>query len=360
MVTVRVRVVVVGAVVLALAACRGRTVPRPDPGAAGSAGAPPVAAGGMGAEGGAPDTPGGAGGAVQGGAAGRVGAGGSDGGAPPAGSAGSAGRGGSPGSSGSAGSAGSAGSVTLPHQNEEETAILAPLATDDETIDVASGTALIDLMEGIGFARGYTMCRCIRSPDEPPADDALDDCATEESGLYFLRTDDANRCVLEKMGELPELVDYLRCWAKWMRADGIEWTGLCEDPDVEHVGPSSSCERSPEIGSALEVCQHAFYCADGTVASDSRCDGRIGCEDESDELSCFEDRGYDWYWCDGTLIYPTDVCRGACEIQTDPPVCDPERSERYLCNDGGEVDVASVCNRTFECEDGSDERYCFK
>ena len=84
---------------------------------------------------------------------------------------------------------------------------------------------------------------------------------------------------------------------------------------------------------------------------------------QSDELGCFDVTGRDWLWCEGRLMSPGLVCSApnfgeGCGLEMIPPICDPAVPDRYLCNDGGQVSAEVVCDRVFDCADGSDERYC--
>jgi hypothetical protein len=352
MVSGRVYVLAV-AVTAALAGCQGRTTSRGGSPTGGAAGA---ASGGSAGEstGGSAGTTGGAE-AGQGGAQ----AGGTPGGSGTGATGGDAGRSGSP---GSAGSAGSGWTTTIPNPSDDEKELLAPLGTDDATIDGTSGTDLTSLGRRIGTARGYAMCRCAFSPDMPPEDpNELDSCVVEETGLRFLTVPSYRRCIDEGMAEVPGFEDYVRCQLKWIRDDGKEWQTSCVEPTVEHVWPDYACPRSPEVSTFIDGCALVYYCADGARVAGSRCNATFECTDQSDELGCFAERGKDWFWCDGTLVEPGSVCRdGDCGVDKVPPVCDTNRPEDYLCNDGSVVRAQTVCDRVFDCPDGSDERYCVK
>jgi hypothetical protein len=350
---------------LTLASCRGQST-NPKPSDAGSAGDATAGSAGTGMEGGAPNETagtagvGGAGTQATGGSAGTQATGGSAG----AESGGMSGLGGGAGHGNTAGLGGSAGGTIpdLPGASDREREILAPLATDDATLDATSGGDLIELALAVGAARGYTMCRCVQSPTMPPADieQMLRSCAAEESGIRELSRPDEARCIEEGMATLPAAEEYLRCRIKQIRDDVPNWVNRCSDPDAPWI-PPESCTASPETTMLLQQCQFVVYCGDGTRVSGSRCDRDLNCSDQSDELGCFETTGYDWFWCDPDLVGPWEVCGdGACGLEKTPPVCDPDRPNVYLCNDGGEVSVESICNRESDCPDGSDERYCFK
>jgi hypothetical protein len=164
------------------------------------------------------------------------------------------------------------------------------------------------------------------------------------------------------MAAVPGAEEHLRCRIKWVRDDGPEWVSMCWNPEVPWAPPEESCTASPEATLLSEQCRSVVYCAGGSRVQGGRCDRRIECSDQSDELGCFPFTGRDWFWCDPELMEPRDVCRygGDCGLEKTPPVCDPMRPETYLCDDGGEVSVETVCDRAQDCADASDERYCFK
>jgi len=346
------------AAAIALAGCQGRTVPRPGAGGAGSAGSASAGAAGGGGEGTATGGTGGlatAGSAGQGVAA-QGGAGQGAAGQTAAAGAGMAGDG----SSGASGSAGSGWTTTIPNPSDREKELLAPLGTDDATIDAATGPDLTALAEPIGLARGYAMCRCTFTPNMP-GDGFVEDCASAETGLYFLSTPDRKRCIEEEMTREPGVTEYVRCVLKWTRDDGRLWQEQCMETAMGHMGAPWTCAPPPDVAALVEGCLFVTYCADGTRGTGQRCDQVFDCTDQSDELGCFDVTGRDWFWCDGELVSPPDVCRyGTCGIDKEPPVCAAGQTEAYLCNSGGTVPVDEVCDRAFDCEDGSDERYCVK
>jgi hypothetical protein len=307
--------------------------------------------GGTGAEGGR-DTAGGMGGATPGGTTGQVSAG-----------HGGAGSGGSSdaGRSGAAGSASDGFVTTIPHPTEREQEILAPLGTDDATIEGTSGTDLTALERRVHRAKAYVLCRCGLSPDMPPDDpDMVEGCAAAETDVSYLGRPGTSRCIDEGMASVPGFEDYVRCLIVSYRDYGIALQRNCTNPG-EEVPLQQACERSEEIEALFNGCWFAYYCADDERVDGSRCDQIVQCSDQSDELGCFDLLGRDWFWCDGELLHPADVCRpGGCGLEKVPPVCEPAASDRYLCNDGVEVSVDTVCDRTFDCADGSDERYCVK
>jgi hypothetical protein len=346
-------------VALALfSACGGEAIDHRSKGGAGSAGAAQAGSGGAGAEAGMSDATGGtagsagaptSGGAGSGGSAGTLSAGSGGAGSDAAGSAGA----------GFGGAAGGAGPPEIPGATDEEREILAPLGTDDAALQATSGAELIALIQEIAFARGYAMCRCTWTPEMPPADpDETLGCAREEG--RFLASPDQARCVGEGSANVPSLDAELRCQGTWLRDDGIAWVNTCFG--TPWMPAPDTCTTSPEYRMLLDECQFVTYCANDERVGGSRCDQKMQCQDQSDELGCFEVLGRDWFWCDPELLHPMDVCSFdlACGLAKEPPVCDPMRPGIYLCDDGGEVTTALVCNRAVDCEDGSDERYCVK
>jgi hypothetical protein len=351
-------------VALALfSACGGEAIDHRPKGGAGSAGAAQTGSGGAGAEAGTSDATGGttgtagaptSGGAGSGGGAGSPGAG--------SGGAGSSGAGSGGAGSGGAEFGGAAGGARLPEipgATDEERELLAPLGTDDATLQAASGAELVALIQEITFARGYAMCRCTWTPNMPPADpDEILGCAREE-GRFFAGPDQA-RCVGEGSASVPTLDAELRCRAAWLREDGIAWMSTCFG--APWMPAPATCTTSPEYTMFINECHYVTYCANDERVNGARCDRQFQCPDQSDELGCFEVLGRDWFWCDPELAYATDICSfdTACGFEKEPPVCDPMRPGIYLCDDDGEVTTELVCDRALDCADGSDERYCVK
>ena len=95
--------------------------------------------------------------------------------------------------------------------NQEEAELLAPLWIDEATLLAASGPELIELVQSIGLARGYAVCRCTSSPTSLAGDiEIWMDCANKQSGTFLVSGPDRARCVNELMPQVPGLEAYLR------------------------------------------------------------------------------------------------------------------------------------------------------
>jgi hypothetical protein len=348
-----------------LLACRGEATHQNPSGGAGKAGA---AQAGSDAEGGASDDAGGTSGRSAGAAGKPATAGGAAGSGAGAGTGGAgAGTGGAGGTGvGGMASGGAAGGSTrpdIPGVSAREREILAPLGTDDATLEATSGAALIELVQAISLARGYAMCRCVQTPDRPPPDveQMLLGCAGSETGIDYLTRPDQARCVEEGSSRVPDFDAAIRCRARWLRDDGNAWANVCFTGVQPEPAPQT-CMDPTELTLLVQECQYVTYCANDERVTGARCDQLIECPDQSDELGCFEELGRDWFWCDPDLVDPRNFCevRIECGLAKEPPVCDRTRMDSYLCDDGGAVSTGVVCNRATDCDDGSDERYCFR
>jgi hypothetical protein len=357
MVSGRVGLIVAG-ILGALSACGGEATHQKPAGSSGTAGSPQA---GSSAEGGVSNDMGGTAGA---GSAGAPVTGGGD-------SSGAAGRGAS--SSGAAGSglggaafggaAGRSGPPDIPGATDREREILAPLGADDATLEATSGDELIELARAIGLARGYAMCRCAQTPDMPPENlEEMLGCAEAEAYVWSVIRPNQSRCVEEGRSQIPGFDAALRCHVAAARDDGNSWLSTCFTPGTPAPLPPRTCTEPPELTTLIDECQSVTYCANDERVNGARCDQVVQCPDQSDELGCFDALGHDWFWCDPELVDPRNLCeaRIGCGLEKEPPVCDPMRIDSYLCNDGGVVSTDRVCDRTADCDDGSDERYCFK
>lgn len=231
---------------------------------------------------------------------------------------------------------------------------LAPLATDDATIDQASGAALFDLARAIGYAEGYAQCSCF-IPTSPVEE--LDGCSIEESGFRALFPPMQARCILQVSRDVPGFDEYLRCRIKRIRTYGKVWAecamGKDTRPDFNSV-PACTASEDVQVLLVGGTCSSAFYCADGTFAMHGRCDFVEDCPDLADERGC----GH--FICGDKLIDPGEACDSTvCSATFTPPLCVPGMPEPVLCGDGNVTTVFALCNDTKECPNGRDEELCF-
>lgn len=204
---------------------------------------------------------------------------------------GGAGRGGSN-EAGRSGEAGSDSSTTIPHPSEREKALLAPLGTDDATIDATSGTDLMALGRSVGLAKAYVLCRCGLSPEKTPEDPGrIELCAAAETDVSVLGRPGTPRvCLEEGMEDVPGFEDYVRCLTKWYRDDGSAIQRACTHLSDREPLPVR-CEVSKEVEAFIGRCWRAHDCANGEHADGDRCNQLFECLDQSDELGCFDVRG---------------------------------------------------------------------
>ena len=253
------------------------------------------------------------------------------------------------------------GDAVIPDEHEAE--VLTPLWVDEGLLSATSGPQLVDLVQAIGFARGYALCRCSLSPNEPPEDvEALRACAEAEAGILGLVTgDDRKRCVSEEMDKVPGLEAYLRCIADLSQVSGLEWLELCTDIQT-NVAPAEppTCEPPTNYYWLTMECGQPFYCADGTRVSGSRCSGQAQCPDNSDEASCFDETGHDQVVCNDTIEFAQNFCFLKCAANAESVTCLPDRTDVIVCRDGTELEVAVLCDRKDDCPEGEDEKLCLR
>lgn len=251
--------------------------------------------------------------------------------------------------------------AVIPDEHEAE--VLTPLWVDAGLLSATSGPQLVDLVQAIGFARGYALCRCSSSPSEAPEDvEALRGCAEAEAGILSLVTgDDRKRCVSEEMDKVPGLEDYLRCVADLSQQSGLEWLELCTDiqTNVAPVEPPT-CEPPTNYYWLTTVCGQPYYCADGTRVSGSRCSGMAQCPDNSDELSCFDETGHDQLMCNGAIEFAQNFCFSKCAASAESVTCLPDRTDVIVCRDGTELESGVLCDRKDDCAEGEDEKLCLR
>lgn len=206
----------------------------------------------------------------------------------------------------------------VPLSDPREQQLLVPLTWSDEVIDSAEGEELVKVAFEAARARGYTVCRCVAKEFTPPsAQEAYtwyEDCA-EAEGWSAVNTADSRRCVADGLAVTEGLDEYLRCQARWYRAQGQAYLEAC-DGEVIRGSSSLSCTQSVEIETWLQGCLDALYCSDGVRLPGTRCDGFADCADAEDELDC------------GGIG----------------------------CDDGSVATTGLYCDGRSDCDDGSDEQ----
>jgi hypothetical protein len=233
--------------------------------------------------------------------------------------------------------------------------ILAPLATDDATLDEASRAELIELGLAIGYAHGHALCTCIAP--FPVSDVDLPDCARGEMGFSDRLLDPAVRqCVLEKASALPGFDDTLRCRVRSLRAAGRIYAECAQGPETRPLGPLADCSEEAAAVSLMNGagCTRAFSCGDGELLDDARCDLSIDCGDGEDERGCGE------VWCGDRLIERIEACIPESCDRFDPPLCETrEGVASVICGDDELVTFDKLCDGAEDCASGRDEEYCF-
>jgi len=231
---------------------------------------------------------------------------------------------------------------------------LAPLGTDDATLDQASGAELLELAMDIGYAHGYALCTC-RPPLQFP-DSELGRCAEAESRFETFLEPARARCLLERSSSVPDFDERLRCRARVLRARGRNMA-LCPDDVPPGMGPEPvpTCEESVELQALLsgEHCYNAFICDDDTLLEDARCDRELECPDGEDERGCGN------VICGDVLLDRFDACDSVPCQTIDAPLCTLEGGARLFCGDGEDLPLDKLCDGAEDCATGRDERYCF-
>ena len=93
----------------------------------------------------------------------------------------------------------------------------------------------------------------------------------------------------------------------------------------------------------------------------TRCDAGAECADGSDEQGCFEIVGHDMLQCNDEVRDAASFCEHTtCGYQSQPPLCDAARTDRFLCADGTDILSSVVCDRKADGTDGADEQRCLR
>jgi hypothetical protein len=231
---------------------------------------------------------------------------------------------------------------------------LAPLGTDDATLDQASGAELLELAIDIGYAHGYALCTCRAALPFP--DSELGRCAEAESGFETFLEPARARCLLERSRSVPDFDELLRCRARLLRARGRNMA-LCPDDVAPGLGPEPvpTCEEPVELEELLNGghCYNAFVCDDDTLLQDARCDRELDCPDGEDERGCGS------IMCGDVLLDRFDACDSVPCQTIDAPLCTLEGGARVFCDDGEDLPLDKLCDGAEDCATGRDERYCF-
>ncbi len=236
-----------------------------------------------------------------------------------------------------------------------EPSVLAPLDTDDATLDQARGAELIELALRIGYAHGYALCSCA-SPF-PIAEEQLPACAEAESRFPRLFDSAVRQCVIERASEVPGFVDALRCPLRNLRSFGRNFAACPQGQDTRGAGsePISTCatdEATQRLINA-EGCESAFWCDDGTLIHEGRCDQTRDCDDSSDERGCGDVQ------CGDELVDRYEACVPELCGAFEPPLCTSSDGRfSVLCGDGTTLGVDKLCDGRQDCATGRDEQYC--
>jgi len=256
---------------------------------------------------------------------------------------------GASGASGSAGRSSSGGTAGETLGGE-----LAPLATDDATLDAARGAALFDLALQIGYAHGYAQCLCLNPTGSAGS---LPGCAQAEAGFREIFFEPGPRqCLLEEGAALPGFDKTLRCRARNLRARGQVYAsceaGVATRPADIGLEACPQDEATAEILDGV-ICLDAFLCNSGVLIRDSHCDQKLDCEGGEDESGCHE------LQCGDDLVEAFAACDpDVCRFEFDPPLCSDDQ-RRIVCGDDTEVSIQQLCDGTRDCASGRDEAYCF-
>ena len=120
--------------------------------------------------------------------------------------------------------------------------------------------------------------------------------------------------------------------------------------------PFSVMSEDPIILSDLSHDTKLFACGDRTlIYNEFVCDGQVDCADGTDENDCEEP-------CYRSETWVVESSSNSSNILLDCSTCTRVECTcsafYYHCESGGCVPQIALCDTHFDCEDGSDERYC--
>ncbi|XP_035690040.1 uncharacterized protein LOC118425338 [Branchiostoma floridae] len=147
--------------------------------------------------------------------------------------------------------------------------------------------------------------------------------------------------VISDEAKMFDLTGFLSTGQHWR----LEFTSLTSQSKIYEVMFFQAC-------SGLD---RTVVCSDGDCdVYDVICDGKVDCDDGSDEANCDEE-----VCPNGIIITKTQVCDGRddCGDNTDEEHC-CERQDKKSCRNGDCITMGFECDGKEDCADGSDEISC--
>eukprot|EP00088_Acartia_fossae_P007789 TRINITY_DN13653_c0_g1_i1.p1 TRINITY_DN13653_c0_g1~~TRINITY_DN13653_c0_g1_i1.p1 ORF type:complete len:666 (+),score=83.37 TRINITY_DN13653_c0_g1_i1:140-1999(+) len=149
----------------------------------------------------------------------------------------------------------------------------------------------------------------------------------------------------------------------------IECNFMCNNGECINSEKLIKCNWLPECADESDewncICQ-GFQCENGyCVEKDQRCDGRINCNDMSDEMGCANCTQHE-FKCkkSGKCIEQSEVCdkEFECFDGSDEQFCmyrnNTCQKDEFKCYSGKCIRGYKRCNRRRDCEQGEDEQSC--